>query len=46
MFNLRAVANSVTQTINPNVQATLSISNGYTTDAAGKRTPRYILPAT
>jgi hypothetical protein len=45
MINLRAVANNVTQAINPNVPVTVQISDGYTVDGAGTPQPRYILPA-
>ena len=36
-INLRAVANSITSTINPNIPAVLKRSTGYTTDDAGVR---------
>lgn len=38
-MNLRQLANQNTQRINPNISATWQSSQGYTTDAAGKRTP-------
>lgn len=40
-MNLRQIANNATRAINPNITATLKRSNGYTTDAAGKRTPTF-----
>lgn len=45
MVNLRAIANSVTRAINPNVPVTVQISDGYTVDDAGNPKPRYIQPA-
>jgi hypothetical protein len=41
MINLRAVANSVTTSINPNVTATLSQSAGSVTRDDGSRVPKY-----
>lgn len=38
-MDLRALANTVTQNLNPNISATLISNQGYTTDAAGKRVP-------
>lgn len=39
-MNLRQLANSVTQTVNPNISATwVRSTGGYTTAADGKRTP-------
>lgn len=38
-MDLRLLANSVTQNVNPNISATLIQNTGYTTDDAGKRTP-------
>ena len=40
-MNLRQLANANTQTINPNISAVWKTSTGYTTDAAGKRTPTF-----
>jgi hypothetical protein len=40
-LNLRALANSVTSAVNPNVGATLFISTGYTKDAAFNQIPTY-----
>lgn len=45
-MNLRALANSITQAVNPNVPATLQISTGYTTSPRGARTPSYAAPVT
>lgn len=38
-MNLRAMANASTQTVNPNIPITYCANSGYTTDAAGHRTP-------
>lgn len=38
-MDLRLLANSVTQNVNPNISATLIQNTGYATDAAGNRTP-------
>lgn len=38
-MDLRLLANSATQNINPNIAATLIQNAGYSTDAAGNRTP-------
>ena len=38
-MNLRGIANGVASVINPNIAITLISSSGYTTDAAGHRTP-------
>jgi hypothetical protein len=43
--NLRALANSHTGFVNPNVKASLSISDGYSTSSDGSRIPRYIIPS-
>lgn len=40
-MNLRAAANAITRGVNPNIQATLRRSAGYTTGPSGKRTPDY-----
>lgn len=40
-MNLRGLANSVTQGINPNVSAQYEASNGYAVAAGGKQTPTY-----
>lgn len=40
-MNLRGLVNTYTRGINPNTRATRKRSNGYNTDAAGKRTPIY-----
>ena len=42
MVNLRAVANSLTKAVNPNVQAVLDHSAGSITLPSGKRTPQFI----
>lgn len=39
-MNLRALVNRYTQVTNPNIQIQWVQSNGYTTNAAGKRTPQ------
>jgi hypothetical protein len=44
--NLRGVANRLTSAVNPNVPATLYVSAGYVTDAAGRQTPAYQPPET
>jgi hypothetical protein len=41
MINLRAIANSYTSGINPNVSATLSQSTGSVTRSDGSRVPKY-----
>jgi len=41
MVNLRAVVNPAIQFINPDVQATLKRSTGYTVQPNGKRVPTY-----
>lgn len=38
-MDLRLLANSVTQNVNPNIFATLISNTGYTTNDAGKRVP-------
>lgn len=45
-MNLRQLANTVTQVTNPNISATWRQSTGYTTDAAGRRTPGYAADVT
>lgn len=40
-MNLRGIANGLTRAVNPNVTVSLQISDGYTIDDAGKRTPAY-----
>jgi hypothetical protein len=45
-MNLRGIANAVTRSINPNVSVSLKSSNGYSTSAAGARTPLYLAPVT
>lgn len=42
MINVRAIANAAIQPVNPDVEVGYRKSNGYTTDAAGKRTPQYL----
>lgn len=41
MVNLRAIANSVTKAINPNVPATLYVSTGNIVDANFRQQPQY-----
>ncbi len=41
MINLRAIANSAIQQINPNIIGTLLRSTGYTTQPGGKRAPTF-----
>lgn len=43
-MNLRGVANRLTRSVNPNVAATLYVSAGYVTDAAGRQVPAYRAP--
>lgn len=38
-MNLRGIANSVASVVNPNIAITYRTNSGYTTDAAGHRTP-------
>lgn len=40
-LNLRAIANSAIQGVNPDVIVTIMRSTGYTTDGSGKRTPTF-----
>jgi len=40
-MNLRGIANSAIQSVNPNIDATWRKSTGWTTDAAGKRTATF-----
>lgn len=40
-MNLRQIANSRIQRVNPNISATLMLNNGHTTNATGKRQPNY-----
>ncbi|MGE8129011.1 hypothetical protein ACQKQD_18720 [Methylobacterium sp. NPDC080182] len=40
-LNLRNIANSAIQGLNPNVTATIRRAGTYTTDASGKRTPTF-----
>lgn len=42
MINLRAIANAVSSTINPNVEVTLRISDGYTIGAGARQVPSYL----
>lgn len=39
MINVRGIANNAIQPVNPNIAAQYRASNGYTTNAAGKRDP-------
>ncbi len=41
-MNLRGMVNKFTQITNPNTKITWKQSNGYTTNAAGKRLPKFI----
>lgn len=40
-MNLRGIANSVITSINPNIQATLRVNDGYTVDATGTQLPNF-----
>lgn len=40
-MNLRAIANGLTQIVNPNMEAELLLNMGYQTDDAGKREPYF-----
>lgn len=40
-MNLRAIANSVTRSVNPNMEAQLMLNMGYRTDESGKREPYF-----
>lgn len=42
MINVRALANSATQNVNPNQVVTLQINDGYTVDEYGKQVPKFI----
>lgn len=46
MINLRSTANRLTSGVNPNIPATLLVSTGYATDAAGLQVPTYAAPET
>lgn len=46
MIRLRSMANRLTSGLNPNVPASLLVSTGYTTDAAGLQVPSYASPET
>jgi hypothetical protein len=39
-MNLRGIANSATRAINPNIAATVLVSDGYTTNPDGQRVPK------
>lgn len=45
-MDLRGLANSVTDTVNPNVLVTLQASTGYTVGAGLKQVPSYASPVT
>lgn len=45
-MNLRGLVNTYTRAINPNVTASLKISDGYDTSAAGRRAPKYLAAVT
>ncbi|UOO77929.1 hypothetical protein LVJ85_05565 [Neisseria sp. Dent CA1/247] len=40
-MNLRAIANGITRSVNPNMEAQLLLNMGYRTDEAGKREPYF-----
>lgn len=40
-MDLRAIANSVTSTVNPNITVTVRVSTGFTIGAGSKQIPRY-----
>lgn len=42
-MNLRGLANSATSVINPNIRIVWNRSTGYTTNAAGQRTPTTVV---
>lgn len=41
-LRVRKIANSITQAVNENVDATILVNDGYTTSPSGKQTPKYI----
>lgn len=41
-MNLRAIANSKIQSINPNIHAVLLVNDGHTIDETGRRIPKYV----
>jgi hypothetical protein len=43
-MQLRGIANRATSTVNPNVPASVLVSQGYTTAPTGKRTPSFAAP--
>lgn len=45
-MDLRGMANSVSNTVNPNVSVTIQASTGYTTGAGLKQVPSYAAPVT
>jgi hypothetical protein len=40
-MNLRSIANGATRAVNPNIKATVRVSDGYDTKADGNRVPKY-----
>lgn len=45
-MDLRSLANSVTDTVNPNILVTVKASSGYTSGSGGKQIPTYAAPVT
>ena len=45
-MNLRAMANQLTQAVNPNIEATIYKSNGWTVNPDRSRTPAFDTPIT
>ena len=41
-MNLRAIANGLTSSVNPNMPAVLKVSDGYTVDDFGAQVPKYV----
>lgn len=41
MINVRAMANTMTSMVNPNMDAILRVNEGYTVDAAGNQIPSF-----
>jgi len=41
-MNLRGIANSVSQVVNPNIPVTVRVSDGYTEGAGRKQVPSYL----
>ena len=45
-MDLRGIANTVTDTVNPNISVTVKVSTGYTIGSSLKQVPSYAAPVT